>query len=211
MADFSSAITSHPIFTHSKENKGPQMSPAHDGRSLFYPFAYPCCLPLHLAAQLARHSFLLWAQECTSMHIHQLPWPLPEPLCHLHCCPWHFLSPAGLGSLFSFITCGTKKKRKLSLTPPEWEAGWSVRHSFSNMSFVLWGSLSPGHMWEGWSEQYCGVSTGSRWWPSHATSLRLGAMRVTQTSSRVQETWTNYFLSRTHTFLFPPQVLKRFF
>lgn len=128
MTGFSSAIISQPIFTHSKEKKVPQMSPAHAGQRLFYLFAYPCCLPLLWAAQFAWHPFLLWAQVYTSTYIHQSPWPLPELLCHLRRCPWHFLSPAGLGSLFSFIAFGTTKKRKLSWPPQSEKMGdlWGI-------------------------------------------------------------------------------------
>lgn len=84
--------------------------------------------------------------------------------------PRHFLSTEGW-DLFSLLPL-PKLKKKLSLTPSEWDVG-SVRHSFSNVSFVLWGSLSRAHV-GGLRQQYCGLPRDSRWWSSHPPAVRLG-------------------------------------
>lgn len=98
---------SHFIFTHSKESAIPWVYPAHTGQSLLYSLACSCCLPLLQAAQLAWYFFFFfpaaYTKTGTSMHISQLPGPLPEQLCHLQWCPCHCLSSAALGSLPLFF------------------------------------------------------------------------------------------------------------
>lgn len=198
---------SHPIFAHSKENKVPQTSAAHAGQ-----FGLPPCLVLLSAVLLSELLACLllfsaahtrYAPRCTFIN------------CLGLCQSYSVIFSAALGTAFpqqgkdlSFLYYfWQNEKKKLSLTPSEWEDEWSVRHSFSNVSFVLWGSLSPGHMWEEWGKQCCGIPTDSRWWPFYPTSVRCGggggAVRVAQRSSQLQDTWCSYILSRTHTFFSP--------
>lgn len=198
---------SHPIFAHSKENKVPQTSAAHAGQ-----FGLPPCLVLLSAVLLSELLACLllfsaahtrYAPRCTFIN------------CLGLCQSYSVIFSAALGTAFpqqgkdlSFLYYfWQNEKKKLSLTPSEWEDEWSVRHSFSNVSFVLWGSLSPGHMWEEWGKQCCAIPTDSRWWPFYPTSVRCGggggAVRVAQRSSQLQDTWCSYILSRTHTFFSP--------
>ena len=99
--------TSHFIFTHSKECAIPWVYPAHAGQSLLYFLACSCCLPLLQAASLLVFFFFFsaaYTKGGTSMHIQQLPGPLPELLRHLQWCPCHSISSAALGSLPLFFS-----------------------------------------------------------------------------------------------------------
>ena len=130
------------------------------------------CSELLWAAQLAGYGFL-WLTQGMHLYAHSSI-ALAFARTTLWCCPWHFLSSAGLGPFFSLLPLAEWKQKKLSMTPSEWEDEWSVKRSLSNMSFVLWGSFSPGRMWKDRGKQCCGILTDSRWWPFHPILVRQG-------------------------------------
>lgn len=196
---------SHPIFAHCKENKVPLTSASHAGRFVLSP-----CLVLL--------STVLLSEPLAGLLLFPAAHTRYAPRCAFIDClglcqSYSVIFSAALGTSFpqqgrdlsSLYYLWQNEKKKLSSTPSEWEDEWSVRHSFSNVSFVLWGSLSPRHMWKEWGKQCCCIPTDSRWWPFYPTSVRCGvggggAVRVTHRSSQLQETWSSYILSRTHTF-----------
>lgn len=144
-------------------------------------FAFPSW-PLLLSAKLLSLPgiFLSAAitKVCTSVHFHPLPRLLPELLWILSAASAISFPQQGWELSFSLLLL-VERKKKIRLRLSGWENEWAVRHSFSNASLVLWGSLSR----RAEASQVM-IFPDSRGWPSHSASVRLEAVRVTGRSSQ---------------------------
>lgn len=87
-----------------------------------------------LTPKYAPHSSIAMAFARASLSSSVPPLPFPFP------------SKVGSSLFFTAFSILVEWKKNLNLTSLGWEDEWSVRHSFSNASFVLWGSLSGAHV-----------------------------------------------------------------